>query len=129
MVGGDTEVTTTDMVLLASAGVIVMAILIPKPGRTKKARQARAEYLLNQAVARRDAGLVEGSATTGWVVVRCNGFGAWYIVSRKVCPYESQAYCQIRDDRCEVLVPWQGTQDATLQYRSDHDLLPTGRLP
>lgn len=65
----------------------------------------------------------------GWVVVRCNSFGAWYILSRRVHGYERKARREVIDDQCEVVVPWQGTQAATLSYRSVNDLTPKGRLP
>ena len=68
-------------------------------------------------------------AKTGWVVARCNNFGAWYILSRRVHAFKWMAHLEVGNDHCEVVVPWQGTQADTLRYRSENDLLPSGRLP
>lgn len=65
----------------------------------------------------------------GWVVARRNGFGAWYVLSRRVHRTRVGARLEVVDDRCEVVVPWQGAQAETLSYRSAHDLLPKGQLP
>lgn len=65
----------------------------------------------------------------GWVVLRQNGFGAWSVLSRRVYGSERLAGRQVLNESREVVVPWQGSQEATLVYRSAHGLLPKGRLP
>lgn len=65
----------------------------------------------------------------GWVVLRQNTFGAWYVLSKGVHPSEQLARLEVRDLAREVVVLWQGTQAATLNYRSTHGIEPTGRLP
>ena len=72
----------------------------------------------------------EQEHSQGWVVLRRNRFGAWYVLSDRV--YRSRrgaAVAGLVDRKCEVVVPWQGTQEATLTYRSAHNLLPAGQLP
>lgn len=65
----------------------------------------------------------------GWVVARCSRFGAWYVVSKRVYATQVTARFDVVDDRREVVVPWQGTEAATLDYRSANEMLPQGRLP
>lgn len=65
----------------------------------------------------------------GWVVARCSRFGAWYVVSKRVHATKVGASLDVVDDRCEVVVPWRGTEAATLDYRSANEMLPQGRLP
>lgn len=65
----------------------------------------------------------------GWVVLRQSGFGAWSVVSKSVCASERLAGRQMHDEAREVVVPWQGTQAATLDYRRTHGIEPAGRLP
>lgn len=65
---------------------------------------------------------------SGWVVCRVNGFGAWYVVSKRVFSCRLSAAVDLVDDSCEVVVPWQGDQLSTLEFRSAQGLLPKGQV-
>lgn len=65
----------------------------------------------------------------GWVVLRQSSFGAWSVLFGRVYASERLAGRQVLNESREVVVPWQGSQEATLAYRSAHGLVPKGRLP